>query len=237
MNSPKDLNAPASHQRKEALSSDIAARKTGLLLILTTVASIIMVFARVTADADQPTLLESLRAIAENRAMYATSAVARIASGIALIAAAWFLLKTWIIRLRLAAPVVPQVLGASGAVTVFSGVCALALVLSASADVDVIVSGPVETMDFLRSLTGKMGFAIAGLALLIAARYQWKVGGTLRKIAPASVVIGLIMQFVWIDAATIMHPIVGVAFMAWLVIVGAMLATGRTERHFHSITR
>ena len=236
MNSPKDLKAPASQVGKEALSPDIAARKAGLLLILTAVASIIMVFARVTADADQPTLLESLRAIAENRAMYAISAVARIASGITLIAAAWFLLKTWIIRLRLATPVVPHVLGASGAVTVLSGVCALALVLSASAGADVTVSGPVETMDLLRSLTGKMGFAIAGLALLIAARYQWKVGGTLRKIAPASVVIGLIMQFVWIDAATIMHPIVGVAFMAWLLVVGAMLATGRTERHFHSIT-
>ncbi len=236
MNSPKDLKAPGSHQGKEALSPDIAARRAGLLLILTAAASIIMVFARVTADADQPTLLESLRAIAENRAMYATSAVARIASGIALIAAAWFLLKTWIIRLRLATPVVPQVLGASGAVTVLSGVCALALVLSASAGADVIVSGPVETMDFLRWLTGKMGFAIAGLALLIAARYQWKVGGTLRKIAPASVVVGLIMQFVWIDAATIMHPIAGVAFMAWLLVVGAMLATGRTERHFHSMS-
>ena len=130
MNSPKDLKTPASQVGKEALSSDIAARKAGLLLILTAVASIIMVFARVTADADQPTLLESLRAIAENRAMYATSAVARIASGITLIAAAWFLLKTWIIRLRLATPVVPHVLGASGAVTALSGVCALALVLS-----------------------------------------------------------------------------------------------------------
>ena len=236
MNSPKDLKTPASQVGKEALSPDIAARKAGLLLILTAVASIIMVFARVTADADQPTLLESLRAIADNRAMYAISAVARIASGIALIAAAWFLLKTWIIRLRLATPVVPHVLGASGAVTALSGVCALALVLSASAGVDVTVSSPVETMDFLRSLTGKMGFAIAGLALLIAARYQWKVGGTLRKIAPASVVIGLIMQFVWIDAATIMHPIVGVAFMVWLLVVGAMLATGRTERHFHSMS-
>ena len=236
MNSPKDLKAPASHQGKEALSTDIAARRAGLLLILTAVASIIMVLARVTADADQPTLLESLRAIAENRAMYAISAVARIASGIALIAAAWFLLKTWIIRLRLATPVVPHVLGASGTVTVLSGVCALALVLSASAGADVTGSGPVETMDFLRSLTGKMGFAIAGLALLIAVRYQWKIGGTLRKIAPASVVIGLIMQFVWIDAATIMHPIVGVAFMVWLLVVGAMLATGRTERHFHSMS-
>ena len=236
MNSPKDLNAPASHQGKEALSPDTAARKAGLLLILTAVVSIIMVLGRVTADADQPTLLESLRAIAENRAMYAISAVARIASGIALIAAAWFLLKTRIIRLRLATPVVSHVLGASGAVTALSGVCALALVLSASAGADVTVSSSVEIMDFLRSLTGKMGFAIAGLAMLIAARYQWKIGGTLRKIAPASVVIGLIMQFVWIDAATIMHPIVGLAFMVWLLVVGAMLATGRTERHFHSMS-
>ena len=132
---------PAYHQEKEALSPDTAARKAGLLLILTAVASIIMVFARVTANADQPTLLESLRAIADNRAMYAISAVARIASGIALIAAAWFLLKTWIIRLRLATPAVPNVLGASGAVTVLSGICALALVLSASAGADVTASG------------------------------------------------------------------------------------------------
>ena len=236
MNRPKDLKAPASHQGKEALSPDIAARRAGLLLILTAAASILMVFARVTADADQPTLLESLRAIAENRAMYATSAVARIASGIALIAAAWFLLRMWIIRRRLATPMVPYLLGASGAVTAFSGFCALVLASSVSGGADITVSGPVETMDFLRWLTGKIAFAIAGLALLIAARYQWKVGGTLRKIAPASVVIGLIMQFVWIDAATIMHPITGVAFMAWLLVVGAMLATGRTERHFHSIT-
>ena len=89
-------------------------------------------------------------------------------------------------------------------------------------------------MDFLRWLTGKIGYALAGLALIMAARYQWKVGGTLRKIAPASAVIGLIMQFVWIDAATIVHPIAGVAFMAWLLVVGSMLATGRTERLFRS---
>ena len=236
MNSAKDHNASSSRQGKQDVPSDIAARRAGWLLILTAAASILMVFARVTADADQPTLLDSLRAIAENRAMYATSAAARIASGIALIAAAWFLLRTWVIRRRLATPMVPYLLGASGAVTAFSGVCALILASSVSGGADVTVSGLAETMDLLQWLAGKIGFAIAGLALLIAARYQWKVGGTLRKIAPASAVIGLIMQFVWIDAAIIMHPIVGVAFMAWLLAVGAMLATGRTERHFHSMS-
>ena len=77
-----------------------------------------------------------------------------------------------------------------------------------------------------------IGFVAAGLALLTAARYQWKVGGQLRRIAPVSAVIGLAMQFIWIDAATIMHPIVGTGFFVWLLVVGAMLATGRVERHF-----
>ena len=40
------------------------------------------------------------------------------------------------------------------------------------------------------------------------------------------------MQFIWIDSATIVHPIVGAAFFLWLVAVGTMLATGRVERHF-----
>ena len=236
MNNPKDPNQPSSLQGNGAAPPNADTRRAGLLLVLTAVASILMVFARVTADTDQPRLLESLQAIAENRVMYATSAAARIVSGITLIAAVWFLLRTWIIRLRLATPLVPHLLGASGAVTVLSGICALVLAVSVSSGSDPTVSGSVETINVLRWLMGKVGFAVAGLALIIACRYQWKVGGTLRKIAPASAVVGLIMQFVWIDAATIMHPIVGVAFMVWLLVVGGMLATGRTERHFRSMS-
>ena len=230
MNSPKDTHGPSSSDA--TTPPDLFARRAGLLLILTAVASIVMVIARVSADADQPTLLESLRIIAENRAMYATSAVARVVSGITLLAAGMFLLRTWIIRGGLATPLVPYLLSLSGAVTALSGVCALVLATSASGGADATVASSIETMDTLRWLTGKIGFAVAGLALLVAARYQWKVGGTLRKIAPASAVLGLIMQLIWIDAATIMHPIVGVAFMLWLLAVGSMLATGRTERHF-----
>ena len=237
MNGPKGAGPQSSYKRKPDAPIRSAARRAGLLLIATAVASILMVFARVTADADQPTLVESLSAIAENRTMYATSAAARIVSGITLFAAGLFLLRTWIIRQRLATPLVPYLMGVSGAVTALSGICALFLAFSASAGSDVTVSGSIETMDLLRWLTGKIGFAIAGLAILVAARYQWNVGGTLRKIAPASAVTGLVMQFIWIDAPTVMHPIVGVAFMAWLLVVGAMLATGRTERLFWSMLK
>ena len=88
----------------------------------------------------------------------------------------------------------------------------------------------------IRWLTGKIGFAAAGLALIVAARYQWMVGGNLRKIAPLSAIIGLAMQFIWIDSATIMHPIIGTAFFLWLMAIGFMLASGRVERHFMAMT-
>ena len=235
MNGPRDAGQQLANDQKAAVPVDFTARRAGLLLIATALVSVLMVVARVAANADQPTLLESLAAIAENRAMYATSATARVLSGVTLIAAAWFLFRTWIIQQRLATPLVPFLLGTSGAVTVISGACALGLAFSASSGGGITVTGLSESMDLLRWLAGKFGFAIAGLALLVAARYQWKVGDALRKIAPASALIGLIMQLIWVDAATIVHPMVGVAFMIWLLAVGAMLATGRTERLFRSM--
>ena len=44
-------------------------------------------------DADEPTMAESLRAIPESRALFSLSAVARLVSGVTLIAAAWYLLR------------------------------------------------------------------------------------------------------------------------------------------------
>ena len=76
---------------------DSAARRAGLFLLLTAAATVVMVYARVSADADQPTLLESLRAIAASKAMYSLSGAARFISGVTLIAGAWFLLRTRVI--------------------------------------------------------------------------------------------------------------------------------------------
>ena len=218
---------------------DRSARMGGGLLLLTAAATAAMVFTRLTADADQDTLLESLRAVEENRALYGISGVARLLSGMALFAAAWLLLRTWIIRNRWASPVVPYLFTLSGVCTVLSGACAIVIAAYPTSEIGVVngvasgdLAEPVEVLLGLRWITGKIGFASAGLAVIVAARYQWKVGGTLRWIAPGSLVIGVAMQFIWVDSATILHPIIGTAFLLWLLAVGTMLATGRVERHF-----
>ena len=203
--------------------SESKVRIGGGLLLLSAAATVLMVFARVTADADQPTFAESLQAIADSRPIYIVNGVARLVAGFALTAGALYLLRTWIIRSLLATPVVPYLLAGSGAVTAFSGVCTIILAAYAPD-----LTGLSEGVESARWITGKVGFTLAGLALILAAKYQWQVGGALRKVAPASAIFGIAMQFIWLETATFMHPIIGAAFFLWLVAVGAMLASGRS---------
>ena len=221
---------------ESARPRDNAARAAGIFLLLTALTTLAAVGARVAADADQATLVESLAAISDSKALYGIGGVARFVSGITLIAAAWLLLQTWIIRLRLGAPAVPILFAASGLFTLVSGVCAVLLAVSVPDATDAISTfartTSTELAAELRWLTGKIGFAISGLGLIAAARYQWKAGGTLRRISPVSAIIGVSMLFIWIDAATLVHRASGTAFFLWLVAIGAMLYTGRVERHF-----
>ena len=213
---------------------DFAARKAGLLLLLSAVTSIVAVVARLSADVDQPTLAESLVAISESVGFYSVGGAARLISGVTLVAGAWLLLRTRMIREQRNIPLVPALFAASGVLTALSGACAIALAISAPDTSDgAVVSAANETISYLRWLTGKIGFTTAGLALVVVAQCQWKAGGTLRYISPVSVVIGIAMQFIWFDAATILHPISGAAFFVWLVTAGIMLLTGRVERAFH----
>ena len=215
--------------------ADRSARLGGAFLLLTAAATVVMVFTRVAADADQDTLVESLRTVDENRVLYAVSGATRLLSGLTLFAAAWLLLKTWIIRDRWATPLVPYLFALSGVCTVLSGACAVAIAAFPATEIGLAggdIAEAVEVLSGLRWVSGKIGFAAAGLAVIVAARYQWQVGGTLRRIALASLVIGVAMQFIWVDSATILHPIVGTAFFLWLMAVGMMLTTGRVERHF-----
>ena len=57
-------------------------------------------------------------------------------------------------------------------------------------------------------------------------------GGVLRYVSPVSAALGIATQFIWVDSATVAHPIIGTAFFAWLVAIGMMLLTGRTEEPF-----
>ena len=214
---------------------DRSARLGGMFLLFTAAATAVMVFTRVAADADQDTLLQSLKAVDENRALYGVSGGARFLSGLALFLAAWLLLKTWIIRDRWATPLVPYLFALSGVSTALSGACTVAIAAYPASEIGIAggnIAEAAEVLSGLRWVTGKIGFVAAGLAVIVAARYQWQVGGALRWIAPYSAALGIAMQFIWVDSATIMHPIVGTAFFLWLVAVGTMLSTGRVERHF-----
>lgn len=202
-------------------------------MIATAIITLVSVAARVMADADQPTLAESLAAIAESRFAYGIGGAARLVSGITLVAGAWFLSSTWIIRQRRAVPMVPWLFVASGLITALSGICSVVLAVIATSAAE--ASTLAEVTEFLRWTAGKLGFTLAGLALLAAARYQWLAGGALRFIAPLSVIIGAAMLLIWLDALTPVHRISGVAFVLWLVAIGFMLITGRVERLF--ITR
>ena len=219
-----------------ASTRDPAALTGGWLLIVTALATAVMVAARVSADADQPTFVESLNAIASNKTPYLLSGVGRLVSGLTLIAGAWLLARTWIIKERLGTPLVPALFGLSGVFTAVSGALAIALASLAS---DLVPSGALsprfgtaETTEYLRWLSGSIGFAIAGLTLIVASPHQWRVGGPLRFVAPVSAVLGGSMQFIWVDSATPAHRIIGPAFVVWLITVGAMLVTGRTEQLF-----
>lgn len=192
-------SAPPLQGGESGNARDSTARIAGVLLILTAVATVVSVFARVSADTDQATLAESLVAIAENRGLYgAVSAVFAAVSGISAVA--------------------------------------LAAMAPTVTDPALIVPNvATETVDLVRRLAGKIGFAIAGLALLVAAWQQWKGGGKLRRLAPVSAIIGLAMPFIWIDSATFMHPTNGTGFVLWPVLIGSMLAGGFVERHFRAM--
>ncbi len=229
------ISGTPARQPSPAPAPDGYARMAGVFLLLTTAAMVVMLVARVAGDADQATLIESMRAIAEARGIYAAGGAARFISGMTLLAAAWSLSRTWIIRDRLATPLAPYLLAASGILTAASGACAVLLAayhLPDSAIPDgltVAIPASVEATSTLRWLTGKIGFVAAGAGLVAAAWHQWRAGGTLRKVSLVTAAIGMAMQLIWIDAATTMHQIVGAAFFLWLIAVGTILTTGRVD--------
>ena len=214
-------------------TAEYAARWAGILLALAALATVVAVLGRVSADADQPTLMESLTAISENVFAYGIGGLARLVSGAALVWGASLLLKTWIIRERYSTPLAPALFIISGIFTALSGLCAVVLAATASDMVAFGAPSPsTEVIASFRWMAGKVGFTMAGLALIVESRYQWKVGGTLRLIAPISALLGAAMQIIWLDAATAIHQVTGVLFVAWLILMGGMLFTGRVERHF-----
>ena len=207
----------------------ISPRLAGIFLLLTALATAIMVPTRIMADADQPTLRLTLEAIDENTLVYTYSAVARIVSGIFLMVAAGLLRSVTTPWFSAPAKLAMTALSLSGVITVISGVCGLILANigpSAIAFDDARLFELANRLDTARWITGKVGFSLAGLGLIALAPVQWRVGGLLRGAAVADAIIGIAMLFIWVDAATAMHRVSGVFFLAWLIVSGLWLVAG-----------
>ena len=223
------------HQRTAMESAyDAAAHHAGWLLLATALATAVAVVGRVAAGADLPTLAESLAAVGRRRGLYGTGGAARLLSGITLFTGAWFLWHTRFMRRRPGTLLVSALLAASGLFTAVSGISAVVLAQVAPAPeaaAEVAARGGAAPMVAeLRWISGKIGFTLAGLALVATSVRQWRVGGALRRLAPPTALIGAAMQLIWVDAATMVHRFSGPLFMAWLALIGFMLASGRVER-------
>ena len=204
-----------------------SARTAGLFLLLTALATAISVPTRLLADADQPTLTESLLAIIANRGYYTTGGAARFVSGLALLAAAWFMWRAMADYHRPSVGVAAGFLAVSGLITAVSGACAVAMAASlpgAAAAGDALPD--LKSLADARWITGTVGFTLAGLGLIALGPAQWRIGGLLKASAVVDVIIGVAMLFIWIDAATAMHRISGVAFLIWLIVSGVWLVAG-----------
>ena len=178
-------------------SRDPAARTAGWLLLVTAILTVVAVIGRVGAT-DLTALAHSLAAIAANRTLFGIGGAARFVSGLTLFAGACFLLRTWIMRRRLGSRPVPVLLGISGVATALSGAIGVALSIAAPEPSTVDgISSVASTTTMLLNLfwiTGRVGFGLAGLALIAAGLRQWRAGGFMRPVAPVSAILGAAMQ-------------------------------------------
>ena len=205
----------------------------GLLLLLTAVATAVSVMTRLSGSMEPlegspiqvPTILDA--------GQYIIAGAARTVSGLALVAAAVFLKLALRRDQPVAAGIAMTLLELSGAATAISGAAMLALAggLPQAAEGTALLAawdmpGWVAAVDGIRWIAGKVGFTLAGLGLIALGPVQWRIGGLLKVSAVADVIIGVAMLFIWVDAATVMHRISGIAFLAWLIVSGVWLTLG-----------
>ncbi|MXZ91267.1 MAG: hypothetical protein F4W95_04975 [Chloroflexi bacterium] len=213
-----------------------AIRISGLMLLLAAIATAVSVMTRLSSSLepfpDSPIQLP----IILDTGQYVIAGAARVLSGLALLAAAIFLRLTLNDRQPVAAGISAALLVLSGAVTAISGACMLALAAelpeAAASRVYLYPEAAwgyqvwIDPVNQARWIAGKVGFTLAGLGLIALGPVQWRIGGLLKISAVADVIIEVAMLFIWVDAATVMHRVSGIAFLVWLIVSGVWLAAG-----------
>ena len=182
--------------------------------------------------------MEKLAAIGSAKAAYGTGGAARLVGGFTLMAAGFYLWRAMGEHHPTAMAVVAVLLAVSGIASAISGASAAALaVTSPELQATRVYTYSPGTMGWdygaeqalfsVRWITGSLGFTLAGLGLVALAPVQWRMGGILRVTAVVDAVLGVAMLFIWLDAATVVHRITGIAFLIWLIVVGLWLVVPR----------
>ncbi len=221
-----------------------AARISAALLILSSIAMGLMVVTRLAADADQPTIEEAMLMISSNNGMYIMSGASRVASAIFLLAAVPFL--WWVIRQRrqMVANTIAVLFSASALFTIVSGAYAIGIGSSLrgeshdyrSASTPSTINDDlklIETFDDIKSVTGKAGFTLAGMAIIAFAMIRRRAGASMKWLALIDAAIGIGMLFIWVDAATVLHRVTGAAFFLWLILNAVWLFKESFEKKVH----
>ena len=210
-----------------------STRAAGLLLLLTAVATAVSVMTRLGSSMEPLEGSPLLLPIILDTGRYVVAGAARTLSGLALVAAAVFLRLALRRGQPVALGVAVTLLGLSGAATAISGAAMLALaggIPQAGDGAATLVAwgvpGWVKPVDGARWIAGKVGFTLAGLGLIALGPVQWRMGGLLKISAVVGMMIGVAMLFIWVDAATMMHRISGISFLAWLIVSGVWLTLG-----------
>ena len=210
-----------------------ATRISGLLFLLAVVATAVSVMTRLSGSMEPLAGSPIQVPIILDAGQYIIAGAARTVSGLALVAAAVFLKLALRRDQPVAAGIAMTLLELSGAATAISGAAMLALAggLPQSTEGTAPLAawdmpGWVGAVDGVRWIAGKVGFTLAGLGLIALGPVQWRIGGLLKVSAVADVIIGVAMLFIWVDAATVMHRISGIAFLAWLIVSGVWLILG-----------
>ena len=232
-----------------------AYRAAGIFLLLTALATAVSVSARLAAGADATPhsdalaqslnletaeiarleAAEKLAAIGSASVAYGVGGAARLVGGLTLISAGFYLWRAMGQVYPGAMVAAAMLLAASGIASAVSGAAALGLAVMAMEPqaTAVLTQATASGLDVeqnlfsVRWITGSLGFTLAGLALVALGPVQWRMGGLLRITAVVDVVLGVGMLFIWLDAATVVHRVTGIAFLVWLILVGLWLVVPR----------
>jgi len=183
---------------------------------------------RVASRSDQDTIGASLDAIAENHGLYLFSVTSGLASNVLLLAVAVALYLVFRHRARFMRILGTSLFFGAALAWIVSGTGGLALAALAQASTTFISQDdPILTLapiiESIREISGSIGFTLSAFALLV-------FGGIISHNRPVprwlgwlAIITGLLMLFIWYDAAAALHRIGGTGYLIWLLALGGWL--------------